>query len=203
LRRDIEEYLPIFQKSRDSRRHLYKWVPDGPRAYQYSVATTWNISVDVIQDDQEYGEVAQSLQRLFAFLNPDGILLEFLERGVCAFSDNLKDLIANDVRFDEALQLLQRFSLIKIIVIPRSVTIHRMVQEVIQHNLDADELLKARDIIGTFFQHAYPPRVRQAKSTCMPKISESNFAISVTGSRRSPICSSLPRSSSTCSILAQ
>jgi NB-ARC domain/Tetratricopeptide repeat len=166
-KREIEDYLPLYQKSRDSRRHHYKWVPHGPRPYQYSVATTWNISIFVIQEDQEYGEVAQSLLRLFAFLNPDGILLEFLQRGVDAFPDNLKSLIVNDVRFEEALQLLQRFSLIKILVNPRTVTMHRMVQEVIQHGLDDDELSTVWDIIGKFFLLAYPlVSDRQSRIDC-------------------------------------
>jgi hypothetical protein len=121
----------------------------------------------VIGEDREYGEVAQSLLRLFSFLNPDGILLEFLARGVDAFSDNLKDVVVNEVRFDGVLKLLQRFSLIKITPNPRSVTMHRMVQEVIQHNLDDDHVSRVWDGIGTFFSLAYPePSDRQSLLEC-------------------------------------
>jgi len=157
-KRKIEEYLPLYQASRSSRQHLYNWVPHGPRAYQYSVATTWNISItQIVADPSGFGVIASYLLYLFAFLNPDGILIEFLQRGSPGIDDDeLRDLLEDEVRLDGALQLLQRFSLIKLISKPRSITIHRMVQEVIQHNMNDDTLSLWWDLIAGLFLSAFP-----------------------------------------------
>jgi len=163
-KRKIEEYLPLYQASRSSRQHLYNWVPHGPRAYQYSVATTWNISITQIEAESSLGGIASDLLRLCAFLNPDGILVEFLKRGSPRIKPELKDLLEDEIRLDGALQLLQRFSLIKLISEPRSITIHRMVQEVIQHNMDDDTLSSWWDRIAKLFLSAFPAMSKDYKN---------------------------------------
>lgn len=128
----IEEFLLRYQKSQASPRDLQQRAPYSNRQYKYTVATTWKVSFDLIIKDANYGgHIASTLLQLFAFLNPDGILIDFLQRGAEILPDNIRNMILNDIRLDGALELLQRFSLIKLIPEPRSITIHRLVQEVI------------------------------------------------------------------------
>ena len=155
-KRKIEEYLPLYQASQINRQRLYQTVPQGPRTYQYSIATTWNISITRIEAEPNHGRIASDLLRLCAFLNPDGIRVEFLQRGSSGIEHELKDLLKDDLQLDGALQLLQRFSLIKFISEPRSITIHRMVQEVIQHNMNDDTLSSWWDLVMKIFLSAFP-----------------------------------------------
>lgn len=124
----IEEFLPRYQKSQANRRELQQRQPYGNRQYKYTVATTWKGSFDLIIKDANYGgHIASMLLQLFAFLNPDGILIDFLQRGAEVLPDNIRNVILNDIQLDGALELLQRFSLITLISEPRSIMIHRLV----------------------------------------------------------------------------
>jgi hypothetical protein len=124
----IKEFLPRYQKSEASRRELQQRPPYGNRQYDYTVATTWKVSFDFIIKDANYGgHIAATLLQLFASLNPDGILIDFLQCGAEVLLDDIHNVIIDDIRLDRALELLQRFSLITLISEPRSIMIHRLV----------------------------------------------------------------------------
>ena len=134
--RDIHDFLPLYCKSRSDRIKLHKWIPEGNRRYKYSVSTTWEISFSHIKNNEEC-PVAVKLLQLFAFLNPDVILIEFLRDALDA---ELRDLIRDEIKMDETLKVLQRFSLIKRIPKALSISIHRLVQEVIQYEFGEEQL---------------------------------------------------------------
>src|SRR6202035_350187 len=62
-----------------NRRELHRWVPTGNRQYPFTVATTWSMAFRSLQKTNQQ---ATNLVRFLAFLNPDGVLLTFLELGV-------------------------------------------------------------------------------------------------------------------------
>jgi tetratricopeptide (TPR) repeat protein len=72
----IPAYSLAYQKNRQE---LHRWVPTGNRQYPFTVATTWSMSFHILQKTHQQ---ATHLLRLLAFLNPDGVLLKFLESGV-------------------------------------------------------------------------------------------------------------------------
>jgi len=72
---------------------------------RYTVATTWEMSFNRIKNDPECPEAAQLLH-LFAFLNPDVILLDFIEAGKATLNTTLGDLNRNPVQMDRALRLI-------------------------------------------------------------------------------------------------
>src|SRR5205814_6432393 len=101
--------------------------------YKNTVATTWLMSMKVVQ---ERNPMAVQLLQLFAFMNPDGISLGFLEAARHSLpedfqSQNEATFIANLMK---ALGDLEQFSLIS-----RSnseiIVIHRIVQAVIKDRL--------------------------------------------------------------------
>ena len=61
-----------------NRKDLLHWTSEGNRMYSHSVASTWSMSFKTIQSSQTK---AAELLQLLSFLNPDGILIEFLEHG--------------------------------------------------------------------------------------------------------------------------
>ena len=56
---------------------------------------------------------AAELLQLFSYLNPDGILIDFLQDGVDALQGELKEVISNRVVLSMALIELEKLSLIK------------------------------------------------------------------------------------------
>jgi len=156
----ITEFLTTYNASRVSRQKLHKWVPEGNRVYQNSVATTWQVSFDAVLKE-ENGHVAAKLLQLLAFLNPDIIMLDFLEAGAEALDDDLKKLVKDKVDLQAALRLLSRFSLIKRLPVAGSISIHRLVQEVILHEFNEDELRDRWTTIAIFILEAFPPEVNE------------------------------------------
>ena len=112
------------------------WIPKGPQSYPHSVATTWIMSFNEIR---KHNPTAAYLFRLLAFLNPDGIMIEFLKSGVEVLDDDLERLVSNEFELSQALLSFETFSLIKWDRQSRSVLIHRLVQTVVKDEMsDSD-----------------------------------------------------------------
>lgn len=56
---------------------------------------------------------AAELFQLLSFLNPDDILIDFLQDGMEALGDNLYQLLSNRTEMSKALLELEKISLIK------------------------------------------------------------------------------------------
>lgn len=127
----------------------------GVRDYEYSVATTWSMSFSQIEANNSD---ASTLLRLMAFLNPDGILIEFLEAGRDGVDDHLRQILPDSDRFDRALSDLERFSLIK-----RQgsgyealVVIHRFVQAVVMDQRPPNVCFNITEAIVKLADSAFP-----------------------------------------------
>jgi tetratricopeptide (TPR) repeat protein len=148
--KSLESYLPLYRKHR---RGLHQWVPTGNFSYPYSVATTWKIAV---KSDSE-----EALLRLFAFLNPDNILLEFLEAGANGLDWVLQCVVTDKIALSAALTTLWQFSLIKLFE-EGSVIIHRLLQQTIQDSMTDNELgAQWEQIIGLCHQ-AFPRETNES-----------------------------------------
>ena len=138
--KDLFQYLPSYKKDR---RKLNSRASIANEAYyEASVANTWHLS---FQRVEEINGDAAKLLRLLAFLNPDGILIEFLKDGTEGLSDDLKMIVSD--KLYEALSELERFSLIGRQcdnTLGQKVTIHRLVQSIIKDEMSADLFLKWR-----------------------------------------------------------
>ena len=159
-KRPIDEYLPLYQKNRSTRQKLQKWVPKGNRKYEYSVATAWQMSFDLIRRNTESPDATILLQ-LLAFLNPDLILLRFLQVGSNGLDDNLRNLLNDTVELEEALRVLAQFSLIKRVQSGQGIWIHRLIQEAIQHDMKEEDLLRCWEKVAKLCLNAFPEEVNE------------------------------------------
>lgn len=125
--------------------------------YPKSVSTTWLISLEDIRNRSPH---ALELLTLFAFLNPDDILVEFLQAGKETLDEGLRNLITDPGVFDESLALLSNFSLIQCFKQKKNVAIHRLVQIVVKNSLNPAELRQWRNKTLELSSAAFPP-VRQ------------------------------------------
>ena len=82
----------------------------GNPSYKYSLMTTWSMSFMTIQQSHPQ---ATELFQLLAFLNHDGVLIDFLQARVETLPKGLKELISNRHKLSTALIELEKFSLLK------------------------------------------------------------------------------------------
>ena len=128
---NVGEYLATYKKQRQE---LLGWRPVGNYSYKYTVATTWKMSLECLQSSCP---AAIDLLQYLAFLNPDEILLDFLKDGIEALPSKIRALINDNLRRVEILNALESFSLIRVFGEGTKISIHRLVQAVIQDNLDS------------------------------------------------------------------
>jgi tetratricopeptide (TPR) repeat protein len=123
------KFLAMYQKHA---KELRKWVPEGNRQYKYSVATTWSMSFEFVRQQQP--QIARLFECL-SFLNPDGTLVEFLESGKDAFSDDVQEIVSDPIKLQRALLSLEKFSLIRWSREHSTISIHRLIQAAVQDEM--------------------------------------------------------------------
>ena len=125
----LDEYLKAFQE-----RRLEVLAKGKPSDYPKTVATTWDISFQAVQEGYP---VASELLRLFSYLAPDDITLGYLTKGSGHLPDKVASVLRVEDGLDEALAALRRYSLISIN--GDRVSVHRIVQAVTRDNLALQE----------------------------------------------------------------
>ena len=151
--REISKNIFNFIKRYSTARILFDKKPQkGIRYYSESVATTWRLSFEKCNSD------ASNLLRLLAFLNPDGILIEFLEAGISGVDEQLQQILPDSERFDLALSELERFSLIKRQGDGKNskIVIHRLVQAVIKDEMPSEVFSDMTEAIMKLCDSAFP-----------------------------------------------
>jgi hypothetical protein len=102
-----------------------------PVGYQHTVATTWSLALETLQ---QTAPAAVGLLTLAAFLAPDDLPQTLL----AAHNEELPEPLAaaNPLTFADAVAALRRYSLIR--VIGDGLFVHRLLQTVVRMDLDAD-----------------------------------------------------------------
>jgi len=148
----IEQFLQTYRKSR---KRILLRKPDGNDPYRNSVAATFLLSVDAVKK-LDYGVQALEILSLLVFLNPDGILIDFIQAGRQGLSIELQRTVEDDFTLSEALKALQKFSLIEILQKRQSIVTHRLIQAVVKDNMFDAEVDMHRHEIIEMFKAAFP-----------------------------------------------
>jgi tetratricopeptide (TPR) repeat protein/nucleoside phosphorylase len=129
------DYLEVYQNHRNAllarRGNQFVKYPD-------SVATTWSLS---FQKVQQANPAATELLHLCAFLAPDRIPEELIKDGATFWPSLLQQASADLFAFNQIIEELLKFSLVKRLVGDRALSIHRLVQAV---QMDAMEPQRQR-----------------------------------------------------------
>ncbi|HYU73369.1 MAG TPA: FxSxx-COOH system tetratricopeptide repeat protein [Ktedonobacteraceae bacterium] len=126
----LAHYLKLYQQHRAD---LFKWKPRVSSGYPRTVASTWALAFEQVE---QRDPAAADLLRLCAFLDPDGIPEDLLKEGASELGPVLKPLLENDFEFNEAMNVLRSFSLIRRFSDTGSLAIHRLVQVVLKDRID-------------------------------------------------------------------
>ncbi len=107
-----------------------------------AVHTTWSLNKKHIKESG-HGIYAVRLMNAFAFFNPNEIEIELVNVGQRPIEDKaFHDCVNSPVRSRQVVKLLTDFSLFTYLH-AHSVSTHRLVQEVVQENLDPKEKAKS------------------------------------------------------------
>src|SRR5262245_17860903 len=159
--KSISKFLPIF---RASRKQLLGRIPIGT-PYPVSLYTTILLSIEKVKQ-MPSGEQAVKLLRLFAFLNPDGILQEFLRQGCLGLGTELQEIISNKFIFYEALGSLQQISLVNQPQHVETIVVHRLIQAITKEELsDILHTSYMNEVIGLCYQ-AFPEASYETRQQC-------------------------------------
>ncbi len=134
----FQNYLTSFRKRRLELLKKQGPVMGKPKEQQKrTVETAWLLNFAEV----EKFPASADLLRLSAFLAPDMIPLELLEKGAAHMGEALARTLASDdpLALDELLKPLTRYSLIRRNLETRSFSIHPLVQEVTRDGMDAIE----------------------------------------------------------------
>jgi tetratricopeptide (TPR) repeat protein len=123
--------LTFSEEYSKNHRDILRRKPEDNRPYPYSIATTWAMALKVVQRDK----ITTNFLRLLAYLNPDGILIDFLNAGKDGLGKNLRETISDHRKMATAMTNLEKFSLVKWDRPNRLISIHRLVQRVIRDSM--------------------------------------------------------------------
>jgi tetratricopeptide (TPR) repeat protein len=125
-------YLGLYRKERLA---LLKrrggMIEDHPE----SVATTWSLSFDMVE---QINPAATDLLRLCAFLDPDAIPEELLHEGAAALGPLLTLVAVDDLKLNQAIEALWRYSLLRRHTGSHMLSLHRLVQVVLKETMDPE-----------------------------------------------------------------
>ncbi|WP_128694098.1 FxSxx-COOH system tetratricopeptide repeat protein [Methanoculleus taiwanensis] len=128
----IQDYLEAYRKKKLA-------LLERRKAFDYAatVATTWGISFQKIQEQPDVGQVASDLLNLCAFFAPDDIPLNVIIQGSEYLPPDLSQACQDKWLLYETIGVIREYSLIE--KQDDFLSIHRLVQEVIRSRLDRDE----------------------------------------------------------------
>ena len=131
-------------------------MPDHPE----QAATTWSLSFAQVE---KRSAAATDLLRVCAFLHPDAIPEEIITKGATALGPELQTVVQRPLVLNQAIGVLLSYSLLKRQPDEHLLSIHRLVQAVLQDGMD----------VSTF--HDWAERVVQAVNQALPDVEYRTF----------------------------
>jgi tetratricopeptide (TPR) repeat protein len=126
----LSTYLMLYRKQ-----HAQLLAYRGGIALDYplSVSATWHVS---FQEVKRVNPSASELLQLCAFFSADAIPEEILIEGAPSLGPSLESLVTDDLALNDAVKVLLKHSLLSRDPLNRTLTIHRLVQIIMQNQMD-------------------------------------------------------------------
>jgi tetratricopeptide (TPR) repeat protein/transcriptional regulator with XRE-family HTH domain len=136
----------------------------GKRDYPNSVATTWSLSFERIQQS---GTPAPDLLRLCTFLHPDAIPEAMLMAGSAELTPLLQPIGEDPLLLNDAISELRKYSLIRRNPETKTLTIHRLMQTILKDIMDKETQLAWAERAVRMTERAFPnPKVAETWPLC-------------------------------------
>ena len=99
---------------------------------------------------------AAELFRFLSFLNPDGVLVQFLRDGEKCFERPLREVISNEIQIIKELIKLEKFSLLKWDRRSKQIIVHRLVQMVVKDEIPKSDSLRFETMVISLCDTVFP-----------------------------------------------
>jgi hypothetical protein len=156
------------------RKELHEWVPRGNRQYSRSVANTWPLSFEFIR---KQSPLTAALFQLLSFLNPDRILIQFVQAGKGALDVAMREFVSDSFKLANALLSLEDFSLVKWSREAKSVSIHRLLQVVVKDQLPESSLSSYISSVVEMCNIAFPAEVTNETRPLCRRYQDCSFVV--------------------------
>jgi len=157
---NLTDYWHLYQQNRATllreRRGL---ITDHPSP----VATTWSVS---FQRVEERNPAAADLLRLLAFLAPDAIPEEVLTMGASHLGPVLSPVATDTLLLNQAIEVLRAYSLVQRDPKVKTLSVHRLVQAVLQDTLSETECRSWAERAMRAVNAAFPPAKHDTWTQC-------------------------------------
>lgn len=141
------DYLVLLSKSPQAMMAKGK----GASGYAHAVTTTWEISFKKLEEESSIGA---QLLNLCAFLAPDDIMRDLINKGAEHYPDPLRSAATDTLAINDAIAALRKYSLIT--VTPDALSMHRLVRIVVSERLDAPSREAWEDAALKAVNRAFP-----------------------------------------------
>ena len=128
----LSEYLDLYQTRF---KELARLPTDPSSDYRETVATTWSLS---FQKVEQGNEAAAALLCLCAFLAPYAIPEEIITKGAAHLGIVLGSVAADPIQLNEAMRVVQRYSLMRRVPETKTITVHHVVRAVFKERMDEE-----------------------------------------------------------------
>src|SRR5262249_11111777 len=128
----VSDYLQLYQRYRHQ---LLARRGRQATGYPESVVTAWSLS---FAPGERTNPAASRVLQLCALLAPDHIPEELLAQGAPFWPLQLQQAAADPLTFNQLLETLLAFSLVKRLAEDRMLSIHRLVQAIQRERMDAE-----------------------------------------------------------------
>src|SRR5579864_6615132 len=147
----LEEYQQVYQRHRQMLlQERRSRVLDHPEP----VATTWSLSFARVE---QKNPAAADLLRLCAFLSPDAIPEEILTQGASVLGPTLEPVVDDPLLLGQAIEALHAFSFIRRDPRTKTLSIHRLVQAVLQDVMSKKDYHRWAEYAILAVSYALPP----------------------------------------------
>jgi len=99
---------------------------------------------------------AAKLFQVLSFLNPDGVLIGFLQSGIKGLPNDLQAMVASHIDLAKALLELERLSLPKWNRVTKTLVIHRLVESAIRDRMSEEEQITLSTIVINICHESFP-----------------------------------------------
>ena len=128
----LPDYLPRYQTRRSD---ILGMRGSFDEDYPASVATTWSLSFEKVN---QANPASAELLHFCAYLSPNAIPEEMMTKGAQHLGPVLQPVLTHPLQFDQSIAVLRAYSLITRKPDDRMLSIHRLVQTVLQDALPAE-----------------------------------------------------------------
>jgi hypothetical protein len=153
IRQNAGGLAALFNDYHKNQGCVHEWISPRNGTYPRSFATIWFMSFNRIR---KIDPQATTLFQLLSFLNPDGIRINFLQSGVVALPNDLRQVVSSRVGLSKALIELENFSLLRWNRRTKTLVIHRVVQAATRDEMSEEERMGLGTIVIALCDESFP-----------------------------------------------